>query len=98
MRRTVEACACWSIGGGSEERAHRVPRRCDFDLSEPERWCCGGGIDGDWRARGRDAATEVLYGITEQTASGEEGLERVQEKGGGELGEDGPHTRTAAPS
>lgn len=45
------------------------------------------GIDGDWRSRVRDAATEVLYGITEWTASGEEGLERVQEKGGRSLGE-----------
>lgn len=81
MRRTAEACACWSIGGGSEGRSHRVPRRCDFDLSEPDRWCWGRS---DQRRLARAKARcgdEVLYCITKWTSDREEGLERVQEKG-----------------
>ena len=94
MRRTAKACACRSIGGGSEGRAHRGPRCCDFDLSEPDRLCWRRWINGDWRARGRGAATEVSYYSID-------GRWRVRACAGErrcELGEDGPHTRTAAPS
>ena len=68
MRRTAKACACWSIGGGSEGRAHRVPRRCDFDLSEPYRWWYSSRAIGA-RER-RVAATEGWYSQMGETGQG----------------------------